>query len=72
MGDIKLLALYGGLLGWKAILPSILWGSVFGAVFGISLMAFGKAGRNTEIPFGPWLALGVLIYLFTDWNLFTF
>ncbi|MCC6932789.1 MAG: prepilin peptidase [Deltaproteobacteria bacterium] len=64
MGDVKLLGLIGALFGWQAAIATIFIGSFFGAIFGIGLMVFGSAGRNTEIPFGPWLALGALLHLF--------
>lgn len=64
MGDVKLLGLIGALFGWQAAVATIFIGSFFGAIFGIGLMIFGRAGRNTEIPFGPWLALGALLHLF--------
>ncbi len=36
-------------------------GFLLGAVVGIALMAGGKAGRKTAIPFGPFMLAGALI-----------
>ncbi len=63
-GDIKLLAWLGALLGWKAIPFIILSSSIVGSIVGIILSRRNKEGLKTMIPFGPFLALGALLYLF--------
>lgn len=63
-GDIKLLAWVGAVLGWKAIPFVILTSAVIGSVVGLSLATRSKSGLKTVIPFGPYLALGALLYLF--------
>lgn len=55
-GDAKLLAAFGAWFGLLALPTIILLSSVVGSVIGLSLMALGKAGRRTQIPFGPYLA----------------
>ena len=63
-GDFKLLAVIGAWLGWKMLPAVILLSSLVGAVVGISLIAFARHGRNTPIPFGPYIAAAGLIALF--------
>ena len=63
-GDIKLLAMLGAFLGWKAILPIIFISSLIGSLVGVPLMLLKKADSKLAIPFGPFLALGAVIYLF--------
>lgn len=63
-GDIKLLAWIGAVLGWKAIPFVIISSSLIGTVFGLALAARQAKGLKTVIPFGPYLSLGALIYLF--------
>jgi leader peptidase (prepilin peptidase)/N-methyltransferase len=63
-GDIKLMAMVGAVMGWKAVLLTTFLGSFAGAVFGIVLMVFKGKGRMTKIPFGPFLALGAVVTLF--------
>ncbi|MDG0816723.1 prepilin peptidase [Bdellovibrio svalbardensis] len=63
-GDIKLLAWIGALLGWKAIPFVIMSSAIIGSVIGIIAARKQKAGLKTVIPFGPYLALGAVIYLF--------
>ncbi|MBN2808916.1 MAG: prepilin peptidase [Deltaproteobacteria bacterium] len=63
-GDLKLLAMLGAFLGYKALLPIILLSSLSGAVIGLGLIFWqGKDGRFA-IAFGPFLAAGGLLYLF--------
>ena len=47
------------------MLPAIiLLSSVVGAVVGIALIVAARHGRNVPIPFGPYLAVGGLLFLF--------
>ncbi len=62
-GDIKLLGWLGALLGWKAIPFIILSSSVLGSVVGILASRNNNDGLKTMIPFGPFLALGALLYI---------
>ena len=63
-GDFKLLAALGAWLGWQMLPVIILLSSIVGAVVGISLIVFSRHGRNTPIPFGPYLAAAGIIALF--------
>jgi leader peptidase (prepilin peptidase)/N-methyltransferase len=63
-GDIKLLAMIGAFLGWKGVLFTILASSLIGTVVGISLMLVSGKGLKMAVPFGPFLAIGAVIYLF--------
>lgn len=63
-GDFKLLGAIGAWLGWQMLPMVILLSSVVGAVIGIGLMIFARHGRETPIPFGPYLAIAGIIALF--------
>ncbi len=63
-GDFKLLAAIGAWLGWKMLPVVILLSSLVGALVGIGLIVFARHGRNTPIPFGPYIAAAGLIALF--------
>lgn len=62
-GDIKLLAWLGALLGWKAIPFIILSSSIVGSVVGLISSKKNQGNLKTMIPFGPFLALGALLYI---------
>ena len=63
-GDIKLLAMIGAFLGWKAVLFTILLSSLIGSVTGILMMVIKGKDFKYAIPFGPFLSLGAVISLF--------
>lgn len=65
MGDVKLLAALGAWLGYQGILPTMFFGSIIGAVFGLTAMLIsGKLNLKSALPFGPFLGLGALIHYF--------
>lgn len=63
-GDVKLLAMIGAFLGWRAVLVTIFVGALAGSVIGLTLMALRIKKRGDPIPFGPFLALGACAALF--------
>ena len=46
---------------WRLPLLGFLIVSVLGSIVGIALIAMGKAGRRTKIPFGTFLAAGAVL-----------
>lgn len=63
-GDLKFLAAIGAFLGWQAVLCAIFAGSLLGSLVGLTSMVLGKRAWSAKIPFGPYLALGALIWMF--------
>lgn len=63
-GDVKLMAAAGFVIGWKLIITSYVIGIITGAVFGVALLATGRKKRSDEMPFGPFLSLGIAVSLF--------
>lgn len=64
LGDVKLLAMIGAFLGWRAVLVTIFIGALAGSLIGLALMALRVRRREDPIPFGPFLALGAVAALF--------
>ncbi|RYD37380.1 MAG: prepilin peptidase [Verrucomicrobiaceae bacterium] len=65
LGDANWMACTGAFLGWKAVLFSLFGGSIIGACVSLFIMLLGRREWAARIPFGPYLAAGALIYLFT-------
>ena len=63
-GDIKLMGAVGAFLGYQAAGFSILAGAFLGTVIAFPLLLCGKRKLLDKIPFGPYLSLGAIIYLF--------
>jgi leader peptidase (prepilin peptidase)/N-methyltransferase len=63
-GDLKFLASIGAFLGWKAVLFSVFAGSLVGSFVGLATMVIGKRVWSAKLPFGPYLALGGLLWMF--------
>jgi len=63
LGDVKLMAMVGAFLGWRATLMSIFLGCFFGALIGVFIV-FVLRRRGSRIPFGPYLSLGVVSIIF--------
>lgn len=63
-GDIKLLAMIGAFLGWQSLLYVVFASSLTGSVVGVAAMLKQRKGGQTRIPFGPFLAIAALSYLF--------
>jgi leader peptidase (prepilin peptidase)/N-methyltransferase len=63
-GDVKLLAMIGAFLGWKAVILTIVLSSLIGSVVGILLMVAKGKDFKYAIPFGPFLSLAAVLALF--------
>jgi leader peptidase (prepilin peptidase)/N-methyltransferase len=63
-GDIKLLAMMGALLGWKGVLFTIFVSSLVGTLSGLAVMLQSRKGMKLAVPFGPFLAIGGITYIF--------
>jgi leader peptidase (prepilin peptidase)/N-methyltransferase len=59
-GDFKLLGALGAWTGWQVLPFIVLVSAGAGAAIGGLLLWRSKSGRDTRIPFGPYLALGGL------------
>jgi leader peptidase (prepilin peptidase)/N-methyltransferase len=73
MGDVKLAAVMGLLLG-RAVAPAILIALLSGVLVGAVVIARKGAseGRKTAIPFGPFLAFGALVGVFAGQDIVQF
>mgnify|MGYP000394787509 CR=1 FL=1 len=66
-GDVKLAAVIGSFTGLPGAFITLLLSSFLGAVYGVTLMLVGRAGRKTPVKFGPFLAVAAYTaYLFAS------
>jgi leader peptidase (prepilin peptidase)/N-methyltransferase len=64
VGDIKLLAMIGAFLGWKGVFFTIMASSLIGTAVGIVVMLRSGKGMKMAVPFGPFLSMGAILYVF--------
>lgn len=70
-GDIKLLAMMGALVGWKGVVFTIFVSSLMGTLSGLAVMLQSRKGLKLAVPFGPFLAIGAISYIFFGTQLLT-
>nr|WP_281375548.1 A24 family peptidase [Haloferula luteola] len=64
MGDVHLMGVIGAFLGPFAVFFSLFGGSLLAIVAAI----FGRIGFGKQLPFGPYLILGALVWFFGGWK----
>jgi leader peptidase (prepilin peptidase) / N-methyltransferase len=72
MGDVKMLAMIGAFLGWKAVLVTIVLASMSGAIVGVIMLIGRKGNMQYALPFGTFLSAAALVASFVgdgliDW-----
>ncbi|RYD43210.1 MAG: prepilin peptidase, partial [Verrucomicrobiaceae bacterium] len=65
MGDVHLLGMIGAFFGWTGVFFSLFAASIFAIVAAI----FGRIGFGKQLPFGPFLAMGCVAWMFGGWKL---
>ncbi len=71
-GDIKLLAMLGAFLGWKSLFFILFVSSLLGAVVGVSAMIIKGQDMKYAVPFGPFLSIAAVAYLFVGADVMNF
>ncbi len=64
LGDVKMMAMIGAVVGWEPLLPIFLIASVTGAAVGLIVASKSGDGMQAAIPFGVFLGLSFLFVLF--------
>lgn len=65
MGDVHLLGMFGAFFGWTGVLFALFAASIF-AIFAAII---GRIGFGKQLPFGPFLAMGAVAWMFGGWKL---
>lgn len=76
MGDVFLMGAIGALFGPVAVLFTLVFSSLFGSIIGVGMIVLAKTkfGKFVEIPYGPYICLACLLWMFygveiLDWYL---
>lgn len=65
-GDGLLVMVTGLYLGLQAAAAGLLWGLIICTAWGMILIFLRRGSRNTELPFAPFLLLGILLWLVNE------
>ena len=74
MGDVKMIALIGFVVGPASLLVGIFVGSIVGGLIAATLIVARLKSRRDYMPHGPYLAMGAVIALFWGpelWDIYT-
>ncbi len=65
MGDVHLLGMTGAFFGWTGVFFSLFSASVFAIIAAL----IGRIGFGKQLPFGPFLAMGAVAWMFGAWRI---
>jgi len=63
-GDVKFMGAIGAFLGWQAVLFSLTFSALIGAIVGVALICCGKREWSSRLPYGPYIALAAVAWMF--------
>jgi len=68
-GDVKFMGAIGAFLGWQSAVFSLMFSSIIGAAVGLTLIALRKQEWSSRLPYGPYIALAAVIWIFAGHRL---
>jgi leader peptidase (prepilin peptidase)/N-methyltransferase len=71
-GDAKLAAMMGTWLGWQHLLIACFIACFLGVLVGGGVIVLSRHKIGEKMPFGPFLALGAIITLFTGQGILSY
>lgn len=63
MGDVKLMAMVGAIVGLHGLMPAVFVAAVTFVIYSFALRVARKTELSSRVPFGPFLALGCMIFV---------
>jgi len=70
LGDVKFMGAIGAFIGWQGVLFSLMISSMIGAAVGVTLIAMRRREWSSRMPYGPYIALVAVIWIFGGKKLF--
>ena len=64
LGDVKFMGAIGAFIGWQGVVFSLAVSSFIGAAVGVVLILMRKRAWSSRMPYGPYIALAALIWIF--------
>jgi leader peptidase (prepilin peptidase) / N-methyltransferase len=64
LGDVKFMGAIGAFIGWQGVMFSLMVSSMIGAAVGLALIIFRRREFSSRMPYGPYIALAAIIWLF--------
>ena len=71
LGDVKFMGAIGAFLGWQGAIFSLAVSSFIGAAAGVILILMRKRAWSSRMPYGPYIAVVAVIWIFGGKNFFT-
>lgn len=68
-GDVKFMAAIGAFFGWQATIFALMFSAVLGTLASFGAIAIRRAEWSSRIPYGPYIAVAAVIYMFLPPNL---
>ncbi len=63
-GDVKFMGAIGAFLGWQTTVFSLMVSAIIGSAVGVTLMVLKKDEWAGRLPYGPYIALAAVIWIF--------
>ena len=63
-GDVKFMAAIGAFLGWPAAIFALMFSALIGTIVSVGAIAIRRVEWTSRIPYGPYIALATVIYMF--------
>lgn len=64
LGDVKFMSAIGAFVGWQGVVFSLMASSMIGAAVGLILIILRRREFSSRMPYGPYIALAAVIWLF--------
>ncbi|MBI2926091.1 MAG: prepilin peptidase [Verrucomicrobia bacterium] len=69
LGDVKFMAAIGAFLGWQAVIFALMLSSIIGAAVGVTLIVLRRREWSSRLPYGPYIALASVLWVFAPTGL---